>query len=132
MRSIPTARIVLDTRREKKNALYSIKLRITFQRLSKYYITGKYSSEADFARTYGAKPRDEFKTLRTYLQSFEARAQVAISSTMPFFSWQKFEAAFYKDDDAVLEGDLEEVYAAIIDGLIKEGRLGNADSFKRA
>lgn len=130
MKSIPTARIILDTRREKKNKLYPAKLRVTFERKHRYYPTGKDLSEGDFERTYGAKPREEFKELRKYFQGIEGAATTAINSTLPFFSFEKFEAEYYKGEIKKPSGDLFEAYAATIATLTDEGRIGNADSFK--
>ncbi|HPG54617.1 MAG TPA: site-specific integrase [Smithellaceae bacterium] len=130
MKSIPTARIILDTRRKKQSGLYPVKLRVTFERKHRYYPTGKDISEIDFERTYGAKPREEFKILRKYFAAIETAAKAAINSTLPFFSFEKFEAEYYKDALKKSSDDLAEAYRAVIESLQNEGRIGNADSFK--
>lgn len=135
MKSIPTARIVLDTRREKKNGLYPVKLRVTFERKHVYYMTGKDLSETDFAKTFGARPRDEFKAIRAYLAEFEKRAQQAIDSSMPFFSFQKFEADFLKGskpENLPFAGEVKSAYDAQIESLLKDERIGTADSLRNS
>lgn len=133
MKSIPTARIILDSRREKKTGLYPIKLRLTFERKHTYYLTGKDVSEDDFEKTFSARPRNELKELRAYLAEFEKRAQKAIDASMPFFSVQKFEAEFFKGSKPVIPvfaGEVKSAYDALIDNLLKDERIGTADSFK--
>lgn len=129
MKSIPTARIILDTRRTKQNGLYPVKLRITFERKHRYYPTGKDISEVDFQSAFGAKPREKFKEIREYLFKVEKLAKDAIHKTMPFFSFEDFEANYYPPPPPK-KADLKEAYSTVIESLKKEGRTGNAYSLK--
>lgn len=132
MKSIPTARIILDTRREKKSGLYPVRLRVIFERKPRYYQTGKDLSTDDFERAYGSKRREGFKEIYDNLKRIEERAQKAIDSLHPFFSFEAFEAAFNKAATPPASGDLATAYKAVIDSLESEGRIGNADSFRSA
>lgn len=132
MRSTPTVKIILDTRRELKNGLFPAKLRITFERKQYYYATGKSFSEKDFARIIGAKPREEFKEQKKYLSKLEKRAQNAIDAIMPVFSIAKFEEHYLekKPDAVVWDGDLKSAYDTAVANLLQDDRIGNADTFR--
>ena len=129
MKSIPTARIILDTRRTKQNGLYPVKLRVTYERKHRYYPTGKDMSEPDFEKAFGAKPREKFKEIRKYLIYVEGLAKDAIHNAMPFFSFQAFEANYYPPPPPK-KADLKEIYNLVADGLTNEGRTGTAYSLK--
>lgn len=132
MKSVPTARIILDTRREKKNGLYPVRLRVIFERKPRYYPTGKDLSTDDFERAYGSKRREEFKIMREYLSKIEERAQKAIDSLHPFFSFEAFEAEFNKAKTPPPSGGVEDAYKAAIAALEGGGRIGTAESFGSA
>jgi integrase len=109
--------------------MYPVKLRVIFERKSWYFATGKDLSEEDFKRAW-TKPREEFKEVRNYLKRFQDQAQKAIDSTMPFFSVEKFEKAFFPEDAQPIALSLENIYDEQIRENIEEGRIGNADSFR--
>ena len=67
---------------KKKNQTYPVKLRITFDRKSKYYGTGYSYSESDFKSIMSSKPRGDFKTRRLELSAIENRANEVIEELM--------------------------------------------------
>ena len=99
-----TVKIVLDTRRVKQSGLFPVKIRVTHQRLQKYFpvlIKDKMGafvpfdlSTDEFDLVYSKKPRGEMKELRTYLDTIERKANVAIES-LASFTFSGFETAYF-------------------------------------
>ncbi|MBC7946554.1 MAG: phage integrase SAM-like domain-containing protein [Chitinophagaceae bacterium] len=91
-----TTTIFLDTRRLKKNNLYPVKLRVTFDRKRRYYpYPGKYDMlEKDFASVFSDNPKAQFKKIQTVLIAERAKADQIIDSLGSNFSFVMFERRF--------------------------------------
>ena len=90
--------IVLDTRREKDNGLFPVKLRVysTQLQLKKLYATKYDLSKKDFACIWKTeKPRKEYKGIRNELQAIEIRADLVCKTLTPF-SFTQFEKKFIR------------------------------------
>jgi len=126
----PKTAIVLDKRRPLKDGKYPVKLRVTHNRKQQYYAT-KYSfSEEEYNKVTGDKPRGKFKEAQLYLYALEVKADRIISK-MHRFSFPAFEHAL-EGPKKTASDDLFEAFAANIEKLFAEGRVGTAESYRNA
>ena len=90
-----TTTIILHNNVINKTGKYPIKLRITFDRKSKYYhINNYYFSEKDFAKINGERPREEdFKRAKLEIAKKEGEA-LDIIEKLPYFTFDLFEKRF--------------------------------------
>ena len=88
-----TTSIYLDTRRKIKNGKYPVKLRLTFQRTSRFYSTKIQLTPEDFEKAINPKSKRKSKDLRLDFAKIEDRALVIISR-MPFFDFDNFKKRF--------------------------------------
>lgn len=88
-----TTHIVLDKRREKQDGTYPVKLRITYQRMQKYYRAHYSFSEEYFNSLFESKLRGKKKERKIYLEEFEKKA-VKVIESLPEFSFALFEKKF--------------------------------------
>ncbi|MBI1341797.1 MAG: tyrosine-type recombinase/integrase [Terrimonas sp.] len=89
----PSTSIVLDTRYQRTNKTYPVKLRLTFRQKQYYYPTNIYLTQADFDRMNGPKPRVAFQELKRKAYDEKYRADDIIEDLRDF-SIQAFEAKF--------------------------------------
>ena len=93
--------LYLDVRRQKKNGLYPLKLRVYGNILEKqkFYPTIFEFSEEEFESTWNTiKPRIAYKDNRLILQTLESKANDVASKIIPF-SFEKFERQLYRKTD---------------------------------
>lgn len=82
--------IYFDLRRSKSKEKYPVKLRITFNRKTKYYPT-KYSlSKDEYEKVIAEKPRGKYKEIKFELSTIEKDA-IGIIEKLPYFSFEAFE-----------------------------------------
>jgi integrase/recombinase XerD len=117
--------VMLDTRRGLKDGTFPVKLRLTYLRQRKYFPTPYNLTEEGFAKTQGAKPRGEFKTLQTKFQAIEQKA-IKVIEKLPAFSFDAFEKKFLTDQ---VKDDVFTAFRAHIERLTQEGRAGTADAY---
>jgi integrase len=85
-----TTAIVQDTRIQKKDGTYAIKLRITYNREQKYFPLGKFLTKEDWEIYKSGKHRNKkLKELEIYLSAIENKA-VKIIDNMERFSLVEF------------------------------------------
>lgn len=122
-----TSRIYLDTRREKQNGSYPVKLRITFDRKQKYYGLPGYSfTKEDFKRITGDRPRGQAKDDQLRLIAIEQKA-IDVIDSLPNFSFPQFEKKLYRKS-----GEGSNVfyhYQVIIDRYKKLDRIGTVSNY---
>ncbi|MCB9230775.1 MAG: site-specific integrase [Bacteroidia bacterium] len=121
--------IYLDTRRQLKDGSYPTKLRVTFQRDSKFYATGISLTAEDFDKTKGARPRDEHKNNKFAFAEIEKRALEVIAKIHPF-NFEEFEARYLnktKDGEGVVG-----LFLSRIADLENEGSFGTAMVYRNA
>jgi len=129
MDSKVTISIVLYKKRIKKNNKYPAKLRITYNRIQKYYgIDNKdrvYEfTEDEFDKIISPKPRGEYKDIKLEFSLIEKKAEKIVKS-MTDFSFEKFRTQF-----GAKPKELKNVfyyYEARIKELEKAGQIGNAN-----
>jgi len=120
--------IVQDTRREKLNKTYPVKIRITHQRKQVYYPTRFDLSVDDFHKLFTTKPREEYKRILLELTTIENKAKGIIDELKDHFTWNAFEAKFLKK-----QSDWNSIFSACqdyIDKLRGEDRIGTAVSYE--
>jgi integrase/recombinase XerD len=124
----PTLLLVLDTRSEKKSGKYPVKLRITYNRKSKYIATGYDMVESEWANLNGGdKLSRKEKEIKETLIGIQGKAQGVIDD-MKFFNFVAFDKLFYKNRTS--EGTLFNQYEEYIKRLTEEERLGTASSYQ--
>jgi len=120
--------LYLDTRREKSNNKYPVKLRVYFNNITKHYKTGIDATKDEFFNAYQSqKPRKEFRDLKIKLQGVESSAQNTASKLDPF-TFERFERNIYGSTC-----DSRNVYAyydRYIAHLKSEGRESTASNYE--
>ncbi|UHG92522.1 site-specific integrase [Spirosoma oryzicola] len=123
--------LYLDTRRQKNDGSFPVKLRVTFQRKQQYYPTGINLTEQQWEKVGKPKPREDFiRDTKRLLETFSDRAEKVIRE-MPLFSFDEFETRYI----GTAEAPSDSVFAGFeryIGQLKKEGRAGTASSYQCA
>ena len=92
-------KIILDTRREKATGIYTVKIRVTSNKIQKYYLTGYNMSQSDFETVMKGVPAKRFKDLRIQLNHIELKVRRIISE-LDSFSFRSFEEKFFEKEKA--------------------------------
>ncbi|GAB3935356.1 site-specific integrase [Larkinella terrae] len=133
----PTVAVVQDTRRIKADGTYPLKLRITYQRLRKYYSIG-----VDLTPTLWTdvedktKTRRELRDIRERNGEFVTRAEKVIRGLDPF-SFEAFEGLYFQSEtentrELSLRSDVAHQFNKYIAQLNQEGRAATANSYGNA
>jgi integrase/recombinase XerD len=109
------------------NGLCSISIKVTFNRQRRYYPTPITLTIADFEKSQGVKPRNEYKEIALKLQAHEKKAADTIAK-LPIFTWELFERNFFTNRS--LRGSVENAFSEAIKILALEGRAGTAESYQ--
>lgn len=120
--------IIHDTRREKKNKTYPVKIRITYERKQVYYPTRFDLSVDDFSKLFTVKPREEHKKILQELAEVEKKANEIIDELKGSFNWKAFDAKFLKK-----KSDWNSVFSFYEDAIKKlenEGRISTSESYE--
>lgn len=123
----PTTSIYHDTRKTKNNDQYPVKLRITFNRITKYYSLNIKLTREQFISAYlDSRPKVNFKDLSIRLRAIQSKAETIIAD-MPYFSFEDFERMYFgarRKRNSVL--DLFEEY---MEKLTSEGSIKTAETY---
>lgn len=119
--------IVLDNRRKNQTGIYTVKLRITYNRSQKYYLAGFKMTETDFADTMRNPPAKRLQDTRIELDHIELKARKIISR-MNGFSFMLFEENFYQNENA--GKSIFDLYEAIIKVKTEEEKIGTASNYR--
>ena len=125
-------KLILDKRRPKKDDLFPVKVRVTYQRIQKYYTVGIDMSESDFDRISKGSVRNELRLAKKKIQSFQAKID-GIISAMDLFTFEELDYEFTKK--VVQVANRKSVYHLfddIIEKLYTEGRIGSASVYNDA
>ena len=124
----PTTEIYLDTRRAKKDGSFPVKLRVTFERKTRYFPLNFNFTESEFETVWTSpKPRGEAKEIRNQLYNEEEKAMNIIED-MTVFSFQAFEKKFLGPSYA--KGDIFAKYDQYIAELLKNDQVGTASVYR--
>lgn len=132
MKSNPTTSIYLDTRHQKKDNSYPVKLRVCFERKAKFYHAkfnnvNLYLSKEDFDIIMeSAKPRGLHKDIKFELVDIEDRAMDIIEA-LPQFNFASFEKKFLGPTQT--KADIFSYYKDYIATLEKNNQFGTASSY---
>jgi integrase/recombinase XerD len=123
--------LYLDTRRQKNDGTFPVKLRVTFQRKQQYYTTGITITQQQWEKVGKPKPREDFiRDTKQLLESISNRAEKVIQA-IPLFTFEEFETRYVgassAPSDSVFAG-----FENYVERLGKEGRAGTADSYRYA
>lgn len=134
--SKPTVAIVLEKRYTLNDGTHPVKLRVTYNRVQKYYSLPDEASksggtisltENDFNRFYIGIPKTtEGKRVKAVLQAYEATART-IAEDLPVFSFDAWLRKFMPDN--VLTGNVFDMLTIHIDRLKKEGSFSTATTY---
>jgi len=114
-----TTAIVLETRVTKKDETHPVKLRITFDRVQKYYTISKKSfTSTEFEKIFTPKPRGIYKDLQREFEGIEVKAIDVIDNSMDEFSFDEFEKVFNskKDKSNTIQSYFESKLAELDEG----------------
>lgn len=116
-----------DTRRQKKDGTYPVKLRITYKRKSVYYHLTDATEEA-FEKVTKPKPREEYiRELKSLFKAETDRAEEVIKA-MPVFTFAEFEKRFTQTEQKVRT--VVTVFDETITRLKTEGRISTMQSYQ--
>ena len=94
--------IVLGKRRLKtRSNSYPVKLRVTFERKSRYYLTNYALSEEAYNSLKSSRLKDELRTIKNALKDLERAAEKCACELTPF-SYAEFEKFFRGKDIFVI------------------------------
>jgi hypothetical protein len=114
-----------DTARKLKDGTGSIKLRITYNRIPKYYSTGMIVSEDDYRNICSNRPRLELRDKKRFVFSYLKKAHDVIIS-LDEFSFDGFDKKYRSNRKS---NDILSYFDTYIEQLKQEKRYGNAESY---
>jgi len=125
------AQMVLDTRREKANGVYPVKLRITFDRKQQYYTTPHDLTQKAFGNLMftGKKFTDAEKELKREITDFGNKATDIIKK-IPFFTFIAFEKQYIENRAA--KDTIKQAFQDYASELRIAGQIGTAVSYECA
>jgi integrase/recombinase XerD len=85
--------LILDTRRQKENNKFPIKIRVNFKRVTNYYPTMFDLTQPEYDKLTAPRISAELQTIKTELKKIEREAEEALSQ-MDDFSFYDFENRF--------------------------------------
>ncbi len=129
MKNAATVVVLLDTRKPLKGGIYSVKLRVTWNRDQRYYPTGKHLLQADYDKVMGERPRNEAKETRMFLDSIYAKAK-SVADSLSTFSFEAFDKAMGSNQRA--KTSVFDTFDEYIERLNGESRVSTAASYGNA
>ncbi|GAB3780586.1 site-specific integrase [Spirosoma horti] len=126
-----TVNFYFDTRKQKKDGTYPVKLRVTYQRQQRYYPTEISLTDSQWEKVGKPKPREDFiRDTKSLLDSFSNRAERVIRN-LPVFTFDDFEKQ-YVGTETIRTDNVFAAFTEYISQLSVEGRAGTADSYQCA
>ncbi|MFA6400463.1 MAG: site-specific integrase [Salinivirgaceae bacterium] len=121
-----TTAIIQDKRIKRNDGTYAIKLRVIYQRITKYYPLGIHLSEDDWKEVNEKKPKSKYKKNKLLFNKTELNAIEVIRTLSPF-SFEAFEKTYNKRSD--LSKDVFSLIDDYIKILKKNKQFGTAESY---
>ena len=121
-----TSSIVLDKRIQKNDGTYAIKLRITHNRIQRYYPLNYYFTMEDWDRLILKNPRKEYREVKIQLNEMQHKANTVIKNLVQF-SFANFEKIYNQNE--IKNEDVFTLLDEYKNRLIKEKRQSSADTF---
>ena len=122
-----TVSSMLDDRRANKSGMFPIKIRVTYQRIRKYYTTGKSLSTEDWERLPDTKARTLMSIRRNIENSFNIIRDIVEDLTSNAeFSFGELTIRLGRGTS----GFVNEAYLAKIEQLRADGHIGNMKMYE--
>ena len=122
--------IYLDRNRPKQNGKCSVKIRVTYNRIRKYFAIGVDLTPDSFEKIFfGKRLKPDQKEIKRKVDYFETKANNVIKE-LPVFSFDAFKEHFL--DQRNTANSVSFAFDKYIDGLNLENRIGTAVSYKCA
>jgi site-specific recombinase XerD len=130
MKSKATTAIILDTRRERKDDTFRVKIRVTYDRKYKRYRTPYSLRESEYQLIKESKFRSQkLRTIKLALDKIKSNADEIVLN-MDEFSFDEFENVFLEN-----KGNMADIFNAfdiIVVQKKETGRIGTATGYEYA
>ena len=126
---VATVSIVLDKRKANKKGLFPVKLRVTYDRISRLYSLDTFMSIDGFGKARDPKSRGRDRFSRIELNRIEQEA-IEIIEEMGSFSFDMFKHRFTNPGSH--SRDVIALFDDYIQGLKDQNRFGSASSYGNA
>ena len=122
--------IYIDKRRPKKKGFYPIKIKVTYERIRRYYPTPYDLSEVKFNKMmFGDRVSEVEKNIKKSIQSFEDKA-IEVINSIQHFNWIDFEKGYLANRSA--KNYIKDAFDERINELKSNGQIGTSVSYKCA
>ncbi len=126
----PKVATILDTRRIKKDLNFPVKLRVTFEREQRYFLTPYDLTEQFYTKVmFGKRLSNDEQNLKKNILDFENKA-IDIINQLTVFTWQKFKNQYILNRG--LKDSINDAFEINILRLRNEGRIGTSASYECA
>ena len=126
----PNYKIVLDLRKAKNSGLYPVKVRVTLNRVQKYYSIGLDLSTADFERILSGSVRKELKFLKDKIIHWDNKTKNIIHQIDPF-SFDEFKSKLYENNERKVS-DVYTLFDHKIALLNDQGKVSTGRTYRDA
>jgi integrase len=123
----PNYKIILDLRRPKTNGLFPVKVRVTLNRVQKYYPIGLDLSEKDFGRIQNSSVRKELRLLKNKITNWDKKVKDIIHQLDPF-TFDDFKEKLF--EKKIESPDLYGLFDVTIEDLTIQGRMSTAQVYR--
>jgi integrase/recombinase XerD len=121
--------IFVDHQHPKKDGTCAVYIRVTCNRIRKFYNTGKSLTADEISKVFSEKPRNHYKETLIYLQSQESKAANIIKN-LPVFSFALFEKEYLVN--SYTTDTIAPAFKHYAGKLRADGRIGTAVSYECA
>ncbi len=119
-------KVILDTRRVKKDGLYPLKLRITHNQKSRYFTLGKDLSKENYKKAMGKAPRKKHKEVQKLIIKAEEKA-ISHIDNLKEFEFNAFNSLYKGKKNAPCNVMI--YIANTVDKLISQNRIKTASTY---
>ncbi len=120
------AAIYLDKTHPKQNKECAIYIRVTYNRVRKYYPTSKSLTEIDFEKAVSEKPGKRLEDTAHDIQQKKVEAQLIINN-LPYFTFELFEKKFISNRS--INDTIADMFDFVIKKLKDNDQIGTAVSY---
>ena len=122
-----TVSIFHDTRRQKQNGKYPVKICVNIRHTAKYYGTGIDLTKLEFIDVLSKRTPSGLLSTKAELTAQKEKAEIIVKSLKPHFTFSRFIKKFASD---TLPGEkVTTVYDDYIKRLNKDKRIGTASTY---
>ena len=126
----PNYKIVLDLRRPKNNGLFPVKVRVTLNRVQKYYSIGLDLTTSDFERIQNGSVRKELKALKDKIIHWDNKTKNIIHQMDPF-TFDEFKSKLYENNERK-NSDVYSLFDHKITLLNDQGKVSTGRTYRDA